>query len=222
MLVMLRCLPAGPIPDLMPKVVDHDERHRTIAAAACAAIADVGLEGATLAVVARRCELTTGAIAHYFPNKDALLEAALNESYQRQIERMDACVAGGASLETVMLESLPASAQSRELMQVWLAFWGRAIGHADTARVQRRVHARWLARVERELTRAVDTGRLPAGIDVGEEAEALIAQLRGLCVRALFAPRSWPATRLVECVERYLDRVAAAAVVPAHPIRRRA
>lgn len=206
----------------MPKIVDHLERHRTIAAAACATVADVGLEGTTLAAVARRCDLTTGAIAHYFPNKDALLEAALRESYRRQVERMDVRVADHASLGTVMLESLPASAESRELMQVWLAFWGRAIGDASTARVQRRVHALWLARVEREIERAVAVGRLPAAIDVTEEAEALIAQVRGLCVRALFAPRSWPANRLSACLERYLDRVAADADASPLPIRHRA
>lgn len=206
----------------MPKVVDHDERHRTIAAAACATIADVGLEGTTLAAVARRCELTTGAIAHYFPNKDALLEAALRESYRCQVERMDARVADGASLCTVMLESLPTSAESRELMRVWLAFWGRAIGDEGTARVQRRVHALWLTRVEREIERAVAAARLPATIDVTEEAEALIAQVRGLCIRALFAPRSWPAARLTACLERYIERVASAADAPAFPVRRRA
>ena len=135
---------------------------------------------------------------------------------------MDARVADGASLGTVMLESLPASVESRELMQVWLAFWGRAVGDAGTARVQRRVHAQWLARVEREIERAVDTGRLPAAIDVTEEAEALIAQVRGLCVRALFAPRSWPAARLAACLERYLDRVATAADASSLPVRRSA
>ena len=195
----------------MPRIVDHEERRRAIAAATCATVADVGLDGTTLAAVARRCELTTGAIAHYFPSKDALLEAALLESYRRQIERMDARVDDGAALETVMLESLPASAESRELMQVWLAFWGRAIGDAATAKVQRRVHARWLARVEREVERAVADGRLPASIDRTEEAEALIAQVRGLCIRALFEPRSWPAARLADCLERYVDRVAASA-----------
>lgn len=198
----------------MPRIVDHEERRRAIAAAACATVAAVGLDGATLAAVARRCRLTTGAIAHYFPNKDALLEAALLESYRRQIERMDARVEDGASLEEVMLESLPASDESRELMQVWLAFWGRAVGDADTVRVQRRVHARWLARVEREIERAVGTGRLPVGTDVAEEAEALIAQVRGLCIRALFEPRHWPAARLVACLERHLDRVAAAGTAP--------
>jgi len=206
----------------VPKIVDHRERRRSIATAACATVAEVGLERTTLAAVARRCALTTGAIAHYFPNKDALLDAALRESYRRQIERMDARVSDGASLETVMLESLPASAESRELMQVWLAFWGRAIGDVATARAQRRVHALWLKRVTREIERAVASGRLPDAIDTSEEAEALIAQVRGLCIRALFEPANWPATRLAACLARYLDRVVVSADAASLPGRRSA
>jgi len=123
----------------VPKIVDHRERRRSIATAACATVAEVGLERTTLAAVARRCALTTGAIA-----------------------------------------------------------------------------------VTREIERAAASDRLPAAIDTGEEAEALIAQVRGLCIRALVEPANWPAARLAACLARYLDRVVVSADAVSLPGRRSA
>ena len=45
----------------MPKIVDHDERRATIAAAAAMVIADDGVEGATMKAIASRAGVTTGA-----------------------------------------------------------------------------------------------------------------------------------------------------------------
>ena len=194
----------------MPKIVDHDERRRSIAAAACAAIAEQGLEGATLAQVARRCKLTTGAIAHYFRDKDALLAAAMLESYRLQIERMDKHLSKPEySLLDVLSEALPVTKTGHQLMKVWLAFWGRAVGDKMIADAQRSIHERWLQRVRGELQRGIHHNVLPAAMNVDDEAEALIAQIRGLCIRALFETKCWDRKRQLAFLERYLNRLSA-------------
>ena len=61
----------------MPKIVDHDQRRTEIAAAAARAIDEQGLDKVRLVDVARRASCTTGAVSHYFQDKDAVLGAAL-------------------------------------------------------------------------------------------------------------------------------------------------
>ena len=72
----------------MPKVVDLDARRLEIASAAVTVIAHSGLEGARLRDVAAAAGVTTGAVTHYFLNKDEVLEAALAEVVRRYLARM--------------------------------------------------------------------------------------------------------------------------------------
>lgn len=52
-------------------------QRRRIAEATCRLVAEHGIEGASLRRVARELGGTTGLVTHYYPTKDALLEAAL-------------------------------------------------------------------------------------------------------------------------------------------------
>ncbi|MFN9215273.1 MAG: helix-turn-helix domain-containing protein [Gemmatimonadota bacterium] len=52
---------------------DHDERREVISRAAAAVIAERGLERLTLRDLAAELGVTTGALTHYFPSKDALV-----------------------------------------------------------------------------------------------------------------------------------------------------
>lgn len=188
----------------MPKVVDHDARRRALAASACVRIARDGLEGTTLAGVAREAGVTTGTIQHYFRDKDALLAAALQHAYDDQLERM-ARHLRTTDLVAELTEAMPASAAGRRTMRVWLAFWGRAVGDTATARLQRRTHEHWRQRVSEALVRARSAGILPPELDADEEAEPLVAHVRGLCIRAILDPGGYGAEAQIRALRRYLE-----------------
>src|SRR5215470_8951364 len=58
--------------------VDSDAlRRRQLADATIDAIADVGFAQASLGQIARRAGVSQGLVAHYFTNKDGLLEATM-------------------------------------------------------------------------------------------------------------------------------------------------
>ena len=61
----------------MPKIVDRVERRAAIAAAAADAIADEGIEAVTMKGIAARAGVTTGAVTHYFDDKQEVILAAL-------------------------------------------------------------------------------------------------------------------------------------------------
>lgn len=74
---------------VMPKIVDIDTQRRIIADATIGVINQNGLDQTKLRDVARAGNMTTGTVTHYFADKDAVLEAALEEVVRRTLERID-------------------------------------------------------------------------------------------------------------------------------------
>ena len=68
--------------DAMSARVRSEERRAEIVRAALEVIAERGYRGASLAAVAERVGLTQQGLLHYFPTKDALLVAVLEERDQ--------------------------------------------------------------------------------------------------------------------------------------------
>src|SRR5258706_1826092 len=76
----------------MLRVDSEALRRRQLIDATIDAIADVGFARASLGQIARRAEVSPGLVAHYFANKDGLLEATmrrlvreLGESVRRKL-----------------------------------------------------------------------------------------------------------------------------------------
>jgi len=169
----------------MPKIVDHEERRRALASAALNAIAASGLDGVKLSDIARAAGVTTGAIAHYFPDKDALLAAALEEVCTRLHAKIDAptepvTLAAAASV-------LPLSNESRKEWRVWLAYWGRA-PFSDQLR---QIHQQYYLDIEAALC----DGLAASVADPQILAAAIIAAVDGVGTRATLEPEAWPPAR---------------------------
>jgi TetR/AcrR family transcriptional repressor of bet genes len=169
----------------MPKIVDHEERRRAIASAAVDTIAEHGLEGARLADIARTAGVTTGAIAHFFPDKDAVLAAALEEVCTRLMLHIGP-PEGLPSFED-FAEALPLCDKSRGEWRVWLAYWGRA----PYSEKLRQIHTQYYLDIETaladQLAQLTDAPR--------DLAAAIIAAIDGIGTRATLEPECWPPER---------------------------
>ena len=71
----------------MPKLVDADQRRGELAEAAARVIARSGIDGASMREVAAEAGWTTGALVHYFANKQELLAFTLQASLDRRRAR---------------------------------------------------------------------------------------------------------------------------------------
>ncbi len=191
----------------MPKRIDLAVQRRLIADAAIAVIDGHGLEGARLRDVARAADVTTGAITHYFEDKDAVLEAALEEIVRRTLERIEA--GGRATVAqdiTAFVERvhkyLPIDAQARGEWRVWLAFWARAIADDRLQAVHRRYYAAIVEHTVGSLQhlRQARTGRPPE--ELRRLADAVIAAVDGVGTRATLEPGLWPAKRQRETIDQ--------------------
>jgi len=106
----------------MPKIVDHDQRRTTIAKAAVSVIAEQGLEATKLSDIASLAGMTTGAVTHYFSDKDSVLMAALEMSYDMMFADMEHVASNeGYSFYETIVQALPITPQNRTAMAVWMA-----------------------------------------------------------------------------------------------------
>ena len=170
---------------IMPKIVDHEERRRAIAKAAVDAIAANGLSGVKLTDIARSAGVTTGSIAHYFPDKDAVLAAALEEVCAHLFLRADDLQRPLGFKDFAAL--LPIDEINRKEWKVWLAYWGRA-PHAP---VLAQIHRDYYAEIENGLAAQFQSTHP----DPTLAAAAIISAIDGIGTRATLEPELWPAGR---------------------------
>jgi len=57
----------------MPKIIDHDQRREEIAQQINSLISEKGIENTTIRAICRRSGFSTGVLAHYFENREAML-----------------------------------------------------------------------------------------------------------------------------------------------------
>jgi AcrR family transcriptional regulator len=192
----------------MPRIVDHDARRDAIAEAACKAIARQGIDGVTLTQVGAEAGCTTGAITHYFADKDAVMLAALECATDRLNARMArAILRDPTDLRGFLAESLPIHRESREGTKVWYSFWTRTFASPALNRRQRGMHVRWCNKIAERLMIAREAGLLADDIDIAFEAETLAALINGIGIRAVLDARQWPASRQLAHLDSYLAKI---------------
>lgn len=192
----------------MPRVVDHDQRREAIAAAACKAIARHGIDSVTLGDIGDQADCTTGAITHYFADKDAVMLAALELVIQRLYRRMSRAIERDpADIRGFLAETMPIRQESRDGIKVWFSFWIRTFSSPALNRRQRAMHVRWFNALVERLTAAQDAGVLRPDLDIAFEAETIAALINGIGLRAVLDAKEWPAQRQLAHLNSYLDKI---------------
>ncbi len=199
----------------MPKIVDPEARREEIAEAAARLIARHGVEAATMRQVAAEAGCTTGAVTHYFTDKNELLHVTFQHSLaqRRALRPPRRTTAPAGQLRAALEGALPLDESRRRHWLVTLACCVQAAGDPALAAVQReayrefRDHVATLA-IEAGLTGqdARDGSREDAREDARSVAEALIAAADGIAVQALMDPPSWPASRQREALAAAMSR----------------
>jgi AcrR family transcriptional regulator len=193
----------------MPKVVDHEQRRAELAAAVWRLASREGLEAVTLRGVAAEAGWSTGALHHYFADKEELLVFAFQIVADRAGRRFSAVIeaASGplALIRALMAEALPLDAERRAEVRLWFAFLGLSLTRPVLARAQRYAYRAWRRLLGDTLREAQERGEVDPRLDPDHEAAKLVALADGLAVQAFFEPRLLSAARLTELVD---ERVA--------------
>jgi AcrR family transcriptional regulator len=203
----------------MPKIVDHDERRSELAAAVWRLASREGLEAITVRRVAAEAGWSTGALVHYFRDKEELICFAFELTADRVARRIEAAAATLADplelARTTLAEGLPLDSERRTEVRLWFAFLGLALTRPTLGRAQRDAYRTWRAMLAGALRDAQERGDLAPEVDCEREAAGLIALADGLAVQASFEPRALPPQRQLDLVDEWLSRLRAESPAPA-------
>lgn len=173
----------------MPKIVDHEQRRRELAAAAVRVMARGGVESASTRAVADEAGWSTGVLKHYFDGKDDLLRHVLRELERRNVERFERSKEAGDGFGAIVDAVTSMVGSDLDETRVWLAFVAKATTDPATTAAMRRAIAVWDGRWAELVLRGQTDGSIRADVDpdrVGAEIHALV---HGLSSRAVFATR---------------------------------
>jgi TetR/AcrR family transcriptional regulator, transcriptional repressor of bet genes len=197
----------------MPKVVDHEERRAELREAVWRLASRDGLEAVTVRGVAEEAGCSTGALVHYFDDKEELLLFAFRTVADRVMRRVAAAEEATTNplelARAMLLEGLPLDRERQAEVRVWFAFLGLALTRPALARDQRITYRAWRDRVAERLAAAQENGLIRADVDPDPQAAALVGLVDGLAVQATFEPRALSAERQLELVDACLDELRA-------------
>jgi len=185
----------------LPKIVDRVERRTSIAAAAAEVIAEEGIEAVTMHGIAARAGVTTGAVTHYFADKDeVVLEALLLVDASMQA-RFESALAQDSPLVDALLAALPHDAVSRRDWSVWRVFSDRASRSASLRSQYRASTSAWLG----AAAEALASRRGCPLEDVVLDAEVAVSTVDAIGDAASVDPEAWPVARQRRVLEHVLS-----------------
>ena len=126
----------------MPKVGMQPIRRRQLIDATMTAIDQVGINDASIALIARLAGVSNGIISHYFKDKSGLLEATMqhlmNQLHQAHRERCEALAQDTPRLQlrAFIQSNFDDSQVTGAAMKTWLAFWASSMHRPSLQRLQ--------------------------------------------------------------------------------------
>jgi len=193
----------------MPKIVNHDERRRIIAEATWRVVERDGFESATFRAIARELGYTPSVVAHYFRDKDRLMEFAFKvgcEDAFARIERDSQHLLPGMPRLKIALQHMMPDSLGRDISaKATLNYWGAAAITPAMVAVHRESYLAWRTLLRRFLSEAVIAGQVSPSIDIDLENSLLIALIDGIMVGSALE-----ATIYTRSIQRNLIRCALA------------
>jgi betaine-aldehyde dehydrogenase len=188
----------------------EDDRRSQLIDVTIDSLAELGYVGTTLAQISGRAGVSPGLVAHYFGDKDSLLEAAFRALARRVSgnvrTRLKAAATPRHQIQAVIDANLSPEEFDQRTGSAWLAFWGQVPHRPDLRRVQSAYQRRTLATLRRALKRL-----LPAA-EAASLAAMIAAMVDGVWLRAaLSAWQEGDSTAARALLTRFVDAHLAAA-----------
>jgi len=191
----------------MPRVVDHELKKNDVAEATWRVIEKYGLRAATIRAIAEEVGCSTGAIVHYFKNKDDLFIFSLHLATERLARRIEKCrqgVSGHETLRKVFAEYLPLDDERALEWHIWAAFLTRSVNNPRLTQEQREWYDGFRNLLRDIIIEGQQNGVFRADIDPTEEADTILALIDGLGVHAIREPQHYPPEYQMALMNRHL------------------
>ena len=132
-----------------------DARRHQLVEVTIDSLAELGYVGTTLGQIAARAEVSPGLVAHYFGDKDGLLDAAFRSLARRvghQVRvRLRHVSTPRARIQAIIDANLAPEEFEQRTGTAWLAFWGQVLQVKSLRRTQSAYQQRTLSNLRRSL-----------------------------------------------------------------------
>ncbi|MEM9484091.1 MAG: TetR/AcrR family transcriptional regulator [Cyanobacteria bacterium P01_F01_bin.116] len=190
------------------------DRRLEVSEAAWRVIVREGLDRTSMRAIAQEMSCTTGVVTHYFRNKQELILFALHQVTERLQVLMERAVAecSGCDRLVAMLSSfLPIDQERQEILRVWMAFLGYAVGRADLMAHHQQSAGGLRQMIIQELTMLQNQGDIRSAVDPEQEANVLLALVNGVSLDTLIQAKSLSHEQQKSVLRRYVNGLRGAA-----------
>ena len=192
--------------------MSQEERRLEVSEAAWRVIVREGLDRTSMRAIAQEMGCTTGVVTHYFRNKHELILFALHQvTAQLQVfmDKDTQSVAGVERLVAMLSAFLPLDDERQDVLRVWLAFLGYAVGRENLMLEHQHSAAQLRALLMQELQQLQTAQLLQKDLDPAIEANALLAFVNGLSLDWLIQADRLTAEQQQWAIRQYVsDRLA--------------
>lgn len=176
----------------MPKIVDHNDQRTRIADAACRAIARRGVDKVTMIDMANEAGVTTGMILNYYKNKDQIITAALQISFQKIEMGIESLIEeGGHDLADLLEPAIPVHSQASPEITAWVSFWGLIATDDRFRQINESLHREGARLYQKAMDRAWPSSARWSVSTRDTVLRAIATMLFGLSAGGVTNPSSW-------------------------------
>jgi betaine-aldehyde dehydrogenase len=160
----------------------EEMRRRQLVEVTIDSLAELGFVGTTLAQIASRAGVSPGLVAHYFDDKEGLLDAAFRSLTRRvgsQVRaRLRLVATPRGRIQAIIDANLAPEEFDQRTGSAWLAFWGQLLHVERLKRIQAVYQRRMLSNLLNSLRKLV------APEEARSLAEMIAAMIDGIWLRA--------------------------------------
>ncbi|MEL6930547.1 MAG: TetR/AcrR family transcriptional regulator [Cyanobacteria bacterium J06600_6] len=186
----------------------QQDRRIEVSEAAWKVIVREGLDRTSMRAIARELDCTTGVVTHYFRDKQELILFALEQVTEQLKELMQEVAEQPVSVERLvemLCAFLPQDNKRQEILKVWVAFLGYAVGR-ESLMLEHQTSAGELREVIIQELKALQSAKkISQDIDTGVEANTLLALVNGIALDSLIQKNRLNSQQQKMVIRRYFN-----------------
>ena len=186
----------------------QSDRRLEVSEAAWQVIVRDGLDRTSMRAIAQEMGCTTGVVTHYFRNKQELILFALHQVAARLqvlMERAVADLSGCDRLVAMLSSFLPIDQERQDILRVWVAFLGYAVGRADLMADHQQSSGELRQMIIQELVTLQSQRDIRPDVDPDQEANVLLALVNGVSLDTLIQAKYLSREQQEIVLQRYVD-----------------
>lgn len=188
----------------------QQDRRIEVSEAVWKVIVREGLDRTSIRAIARELDCTTGVVTHYFRDKQELILFALDrvtEKLQQAMQKVAEQPLSVDRLVEMLCTFLPLDTEKQEILKVWVAFLGYAVGR-ESLMLEHQASAGELREVIMQELKALQSAKkIRQDIDVGVEANSLLALVNGIALDSLIQKNCLNSKQQKMVIQRYFDGI---------------